>query len=67
VGYFEHKSINQDDLPKLKKGVLTPADGMMKKNLSIELMLKLNFLYAKDYKYSNDFNILLRGLLYIGR
>jgi GT2 family glycosyltransferase len=67
VGYYEHVQIEKDDLPIIKKGVFSPIDGIDSSTLPDELKLKLNFLYAKDYKFSNDFNILLRRLLYIGR
>ena len=67
VGYHNVTHTNESDLPKIRKGILTPADGLSKKEISIELRQKLDFLYAKDYKFSNDFNILLKGLLYIGR
>jgi GT2 family glycosyltransferase len=66
VGYSNNMNSN-NDLPPIKKGILTPADGLTKKEIPLELRLRLDFLYAKDYKFINDFNILLRGLLYIGR
>lgn len=58
---------HNDDLPKLKKGILNPSDGLSKKNIPVEMLVRLDFIYAKDYKFTNDLNILLRGLLYIGR
>jgi len=67
VGYFIYDEFSNEDLPKIKKGILNPTDGLEKKNIPFELKEKLNFVYAKDYKFSNDLNILFRGLLYIGR
>ena len=67
VGYYNQSGKSLNELPKLKSSVLSPVDGLANKNIPEELKLKLNFLYAKDYKFTNDFNILLKSLLYIGR
>lgn len=69
VGYIFHPEVfgSKEDLPNIKKGILTPADGIKKKDIADEMKERLNFIYAKDYKVSNDFNILLKGLLNIGR
>jgi GT2 family glycosyltransferase len=67
VGYYFYEGINLNELPKIKKGVLTPVDGLEKKKIDESLKLKLNFLYAKDYKFTNDLNILIKGFLFIGR
>ncbi len=67
VGYYFNESINPGELPKIKKGILSPIDGLGKKNIDESLKEKLNFLYAKDYKFTNDLNILIKGLLNIGR
>lgn len=67
VGYCLPTVTHYHDLPHIKKGVLTPLDGLRKKNISTEMQLKLNLMYAKDYKVLNDFNILWRGLFNIGR
>jgi lipopolysaccharide/colanic/teichoic acid biosynthesis glycosyltransferase len=70
VGYW-HAADNRpnysDSLPPLKKGILNPTDGIKKQDISPEMKHKLNIFYAKDYKFSNDFNILRKGLLYIDR
>lgn len=70
VGYWTPPipyNTNTDSLPPLKTGILTPADGIKKQGLSDEMKAKLNVFYAKDYKFTNDFNILRKGLLYIDR
>jgi len=51
----------------LKKGILTPVDGIKKQELNDDMKARLNVFYAKDYKFVNDFNILRKGLLYIDR
>lgn len=65
VGYYSYAEGDLKELPKIKKGVLSPVDGLAKKNISDDLKVKLNVLYAKDYKFLNDVNIILRGLLKI--
>ncbi|MCX7987205.1 MAG: glycosyltransferase [Bacteroidales bacterium] len=70
VGYWQDTKgypFAADDLPPIKKGILSPADGIKRQGLSPEMMAKLNVFYAKDYKFVNDFNILRKGLLYIDR
>ena len=67
VGYYNQMGKSLNELPKLKNCILSPVEGLANKNIPEELKEKLNFLYAKDYKFTNDFNILLKSLLYIGR
>jgi GT2 family glycosyltransferase len=67
VGYYIAPGVKTNDLPSLKPSVLTPIDGLSNKNLSADLKEKLNYLYAKDYKFTNDINIIIKGMLYIGR
>ncbi|MEJ5264741.1 MAG: glycosyltransferase [Bacteroidales bacterium] len=70
VGYWGLQTPSNDSidhLPPLRKGILTPVDGIKKNDLSDDMKSKLNIFYAKDYKFANDFNILRKGLLYIDR
>ncbi len=68
VGYANvSNSKLHEYLPSIKKGVLNPTDVFKNKNLNDDMIEKLNFIYAKDYKLNNDINILLKGLLYIDR
>jgi GT2 family glycosyltransferase len=67
VGYNVNIDTITSELPAIKKGILNPVDGLAKKNIPIDMIEKLNFIYAKDYKFTNDLNILLHGLLNIGR
>lgn len=54
-------------LPTIKKGILSPTDAFKNRYLNTNDILKLNMLYAKDYKIYNDLNIILRGFKYMGR
>ena len=60
VGY---KSSNNSitNLPKIKKGVLTPVDGLDVKQINEPTIERLNFLYAKDYEVINDIEIIWKG------
>jgi len=58
VGFYP---LSQDEhhLPKIKKGVLTPLDGMKIKLQDNETLSNLNLLYARDYNVWKDLNIVL--------
>lgn len=52
---------------EIKPGVLRPSDGLKRENLTPGIKERLNILYAKDYKLSNDFMIVLRSFRHLGR
>jgi len=54
-------------LPHIRKGVLNPTDALSVSNLDTETILRLNMLYARDYKITNDINIFVRGFRSLGR
>jgi GT2 family glycosyltransferase len=63
VGYC---SGNQDHLPPIKEGVLSPASlfpGILPQKKKDEL----NIVYAKDYRLMNDMEIVLKALKNIGQ
>lgn len=66
VGYnsFEHRTTT---LPPVRKGILNPTDMLRISNLDPETVLRLNMLYARDYRISNDLNIFLRSFRHLGR
>ncbi len=65
VGYHSTNHVNH--LPKIKKGVLSPLNGL-KLNLSDESTIqRLNFLYARDFEVDRDFEILRKGWKALGR
>ena len=51
-------------LPVLKEGVFSPVPNNT--NYTERTLLKLNMLYAKEYRLKNDFDILLRNLTRLG-
>ncbi len=67
VGYIDDGSTNVFSLPKIKKGILHPGDGLPKKEISDILKNKINILYTKDYKIIHDLNIIYKGRKNLGR
>ena len=65
VGYG--KSEESIKLPHIRKGILQPADAFNKKTLDDEMITRLNMIYARDYKISNDLNIIFKGFRLLGR
>jgi len=70
VGYKEvdqsEETISERKLPHIKKGVLTPISTIKKEEMDVYTIQRLNMLYAKNYHLSDDLNILLKGLKYLG-
>jgi GT2 family glycosyltransferase len=54
------------NLPKIKSGVLSPANAFKKKLIPVPDVLNLNLLYAKDYKVYYDLNIIINGFKDLG-
>ncbi|MEN9369557.1 MAG: hypothetical protein RI952_422 [Bacteroidota bacterium] len=66
VGYL-NKEIDNKHLPKLKKGVLSPIDGLQnKQTISDNTAKRLNLLYAKHYQVANDLLLIWRGYQHLG-
>jgi len=65
VGYEEF--VENNKLPKIKKGILTPLDGYRKVKLDESVLRNLNHLYSKDYKVLNDILILFKSFKELGR
>jgi O-antigen biosynthesis protein len=65
VGYGESEESSK--LPHIRKGILHPSDAFNKKTLDNEMITRLNMIYARDYKISNDLNIILKGFRLLGR
>lgn len=66
VAYYWDSSIQQIDLPHLKKGVLHPGHAFQKQKLSEETLSRLNLLYSRDYKISSDLEIIWKGFSLLG-
>lgn len=67
VGYYKKSDVNINNLPKIKDGILTPLDLGSKKELTDSFIYNSNLVYAKNYTFWNDLNILLKGFKQIGR
>ena len=67
VGYTPEPMEQSSGLPAIKKGVLNPTDALKNMEINENNISKLNQLYAKDYKTTNDLNILLKGFKHLGR
>jgi GT2 family glycosyltransferase len=66
VGYAQ--AIEQmENLPKIKNGVLSPLDALKLKKVNAPTIQHLNFLYAKDYRASNDLDIIWKGFRNLGK
>ncbi|PLX23068.1 MAG: glycosyl transferase family 2 [Marinilabiliales bacterium] len=67
IGYNVKSEVNIENLPVIKKGILTPLDARSKKELSNSFVQNSNLAYAKNYIVWNDLKILLKGFKQIGR
>ena len=64
VGYHGEQT---DNLPKIKKGILSPVDGLKISKLSRSTIQHLNLLYAKDYSVYHDLDLIWSGFRVLGR
>lgn len=67
VGYYSGDPAGASSLPKLRKGILHPAVTLVDQQGDSEVLEKLNVIYAKDYKISNDLQILWKGFRELGK
>lgn len=67
VGYQSELHTTTISLPNLKKGILFPSDAISSKIIDHETVLRIDTLYARDYKIINDLNIILKGFRNLGR
>lgn len=66
VGY-NRMELGSTNLPAIRKGILHPTDILKISDLDQETILRLNMLYARDYRLSNDINIFIRSFRNLGR
>ena len=59
VGY--HPDSANDNLPKIKKGVLNTTHDLKMEITDNPTLQRLNFLYARDYEPQKDWTILTKG------
>ncbi len=67
VGYNIKNPGEKDKLPKIKHGILHPEDAFNKKRINPEITGKLNLIYARDYDFTTDLNIIFRAYRELGR
>jgi len=54
-------------LPDIRKGIIYPTDALEKPNPDQQAISRLNMLYARDYRISNEFRLLYKGFRHLGR
>ncbi|MDP1624077.1 MAG: glycosyltransferase [Bacteroidales bacterium] len=67
IGFTSQTERETHRLPEIKHGVLKPLDAFQNKNVSEETTTRLDLLYARDYKLTNDLNIIIKGFRNLGR
>jgi len=67
VGYTILPETESKRIPEIKQGILNPLDAFRNQNVPEEAASRLNLLYARDYKLTNDLNIILKGFRQLGR
>jgi GT2 family glycosyltransferase len=67
VGYHKPGEMANLDLPEIKKGVFSILEGAEDTNIGKEYMEKMNIMYAKDYRVSNDAILVARNIGRIGK
>ncbi len=66
VGYFTHSSFDASSFPAIRKGILSPASSLSQQDISSEQADRINVMYAKDYKLSNDIIIFWKNFRKLG-
>jgi len=66
VGYSSRR-LSDLHLPEIRKGVLNPEDAFNGKEIPEEANTRLNLMYARDYKLTNDATIIIKGFRETGR
>jgi lipopolysaccharide/colanic/teichoic acid biosynthesis glycosyltransferase len=67
VGYTTYHEPDDQRLPEIRKGILTPIDSFTDKDISPEASVRLNIMYARDYKLTNDLKIIVKGFRELGK
>jgi len=67
VGYHPTAQSEEEKLPQIRKGVLSPVDAYEARDLPEDTIQRLNVIYARDYKVTVDLNILFKGYRDTGR
>lgn len=67
VGYNPSDPSEFEKLPKIRPGILHPEDAFRKRKLSPEINARLNMIYARDYDFTTDLNIIRQAFRELGR
>jgi O-antigen biosynthesis protein len=67
VGYTTQNVPDDHRLPDIRKGILTPLDVFTDKHIPPEAAERLNIMYARDYKLTNDLSIIFKGFRELGK
>ncbi|HIA37744.1 MAG TPA: glycosyltransferase [Flavobacteriales bacterium] len=67
VGYAKLSAADNQELPKIKEGIITLADKLDDENLDNANLGNLNLHYAKDYTINRDIQIILKCFKDLGR
>ena len=67
VGYYARSTDDLHHLPAIRKGVLNPADAVKTKPIPPDTLSRLNLMYARDYKFTNDLNLIVKRFRELGR
>ncbi len=67
VGYNIENPAEPEKLPHIKRGILHPEDAFIRKRINPEITGKLNLIYARDYNFTTDMNIIFRAYRELGR
>jgi len=67
IGYYPIFRDTNHELPKVKKSILTPIDGLKNPEISENTIELLNAGYAKNWSILTDARILFSALRKIGR
>jgi len=66
VSYTPSSTAELLKLPKIRKGVLDPTYSFKNRTIEPEAVNRLNLLYARNYKFTNDLNIIYKGFKSLG-
>ena len=64
---YSPSNFNEHKLPQIREGIIYPTDGLNNQSIDYQATVRLNMLYARDYRISNEFRLLFRGFRHLGR
>ena len=67
VGYADSDNNDDHRIPAIKPGIVSTRTPYRKQELAPKKIARLNLVYAKDYRMSYDFSIILKSLPCLGK